>query len=268
LAAGGIDKSIIYNQSNKQYMNKLINKVAVITGGNSGIGLSTAKLFKAEGAKVGIIGRDEDAIEDAVAKIGEGAVGISADVSRVWKLKEVFKNLYERLGNIDILIINAGILETGLLKDFTEEQFDKTSDVNFKGAFFTAQQALPYLNNGASVIFTSTTLNEKGYAIAAAYSASEAAVRSLARSFSAEFLDRKIRFNVLSPGPVDTPIFERGKTREEEAIAAKEYFASINPSKRIGNVEEIAEGFLYLASDASGFMVGSELVLDGGMKAL
>jgi len=127
---------------------------------------------------------------------------------------------------------------------------------------------LPFLNDGASIILTSTALNEKGFGVAAAYSASKAAVRSLARSFSAELVDRNIRVNILSPGPIDTPIFARGGGSKEEVDSSKGYFASINPSKRLGTAQEIAEGFLYLASDASKYMVGAELVLDGGVKGI
>lgn len=127
---------------------------------------------------------------------------------------------------------------------------------------------MPFLNDGASIILTSTALNEKGFGVAAAYSASKAAVRSLARSFSAELVDRNIRVNILSPGPIDTPIFARGGGSKEEVDSSKGYFASINPSKRLGTAQEIAEGFLYLASDASKYMVGAELVLDGGVKGI
>lgn len=249
-------------------MKKLENKVTVITGGNSGIGLATAKLFANNGAKVAITGRNHTTIDTAVSTIGNDAYGLESDVSDIASIELAYKNINERLGKIDVLVVNAGVFIAGPLADFTEEQFDTTSAINFKGAFFSVQRALPYLNDGASIILTSTALNEKGFGIAAAYSASKAAVRSLARSFSAELADRGIRVNVLSPGPVDTPIFARGGESEEEVTSAKGHFASINPSKRLGTAEEIAEGFLYLASDDSKYMVGAELVLDGGVKGL
>lgn len=249
-------------------MKKLENKVAVITGGNSGIGLSTAILFAEQGAKVAVTGRNQSSLESAVTLIGNDAIGIVSDVSDLKNIDKAYEQINDKLGKIDVLIVNAGIFLAAPLADFTEEQFDQTSDINFKGVFFSVQRALPYLNDGASIVLTSTALNEKGLGIAAAYSASKAAVRSLARSFSAELLDRNIRVNILSPGPIDTPIFARGGGSAEEVDGTKGYFANINPSKRLGTSKEIAEGFLYLASDASKYMLGAELVLDGGVKGL
>lgn len=249
-------------------MNKLENKVAVITGGNSGIGLSTAVLFAKHGANVAITGRNQSSIDDAVGTIGHDALGIPADVSDLGNITNAYEKVNDTFGKIDILVVNAGVFITAQLADFTEEQFDLTSDINFKGAFFSVQRALPFLNDGASIILTSTAINEKGFGVAAAYSASKAAVRSLARSFSAELIDRDIRVNILSPGPIDTPIFARGGDSKEEIEGTKSYFASLNPSKRLGTSEEIAEGFLYLASDASKYIVGAELVIDGGMKSI
>jgi NAD(P)-dependent dehydrogenase (short-subunit alcohol dehydrogenase family) len=249
-------------------MKKLDNKVAVITGGNSGIGLSTAILFAEQGAKVAVTGRNQESLNSAVELIGNDAIGIVSDVSNLKNIEKSYEQVSSKLGKIDVLIVNAGVFLAAPLADFTEDQFDQTSDINFKGAFFSVQKALPYLNDGASIVLTSTALNEKGLGIAAAYSASKAAVRSLARSFSAELLERNIRVNVLSPGPIDTPIFGRGGGSKEEVDGTKGYFASINPSKRLGTPKEIAEGFLYLASDASKYMLGAELVLDGGVKGL
>ncbi len=248
---------------------KLENKIAVVAGGNSGIGLATAKLFAEQGAKVAITGRNQATINSAIEAVGHQSIGLVSDVANISGISAVYEKITASLGGkIDILIVNAGVFLGAPLADYTEEQFDQTSNINFKGAFFAVQRALPYLNDGASVVLTSTALNEKGLGFAAAYSASKAAVRSLARSFSAELLGRKIRVNVLSPGPVDTPIYARGGGSAAEVQGSKDYFASLNPSKRLGTSEEIAEGFLYLASDASKYMVGSELVLDGGVKAL
>jgi len=249
-------------------MKKLENKVAVITGGNSGIGLSTAILFAEQGAKVAITGRNQTTLDSAVTLIGHDAIGIASDVSDLNNITRSFEKVSETFGKIDVLIVNAGVFLAAPLADFTEEQFDQTSDINFKGVFFSVQKALPFLNDGASVVLTSTALNEKGLGIAAAYSASKAAVRSLARSFSAELIERNIRVNILSPGPIDTPIFGRGGGSPEEVDGTKGYFASINPSKRLGKPEEIAAGFLYLASDDSRYMIGAELVLDGGVKGI
>jgi NAD(P)-dependent dehydrogenase (short-subunit alcohol dehydrogenase family) len=242
-------------------MNKLQNKVAVITGGNSGIGLATAKLFAEQGAKVAITGRNKKTIDEAIFEIGKASIGLVSDVSDLNSIDATF-------GKIDVLVVNAGVFIAAPLADYTEEMFDQTSDINFKGVFFTIQKALPHLNDGASIVITASTVAHKGFATTAAYSASKAAVRSLARTLSAELLDRNIRVNVLSPGPIDTPIFSRGGASEEEANGTKAHFASGIPAKRLGTPEEMAAGFLYLASDDSKFMIGGELLLDGGAATL
>jgi len=249
-------------------MKKLENKVAVITGGNSGIGLQTAILFAEQGAKVTITGRNQQTLSSAVERIGNGAFGLSSDSAVLCDIENLYGAVDAKFGKIDILVINAGIYITGPLAAYTEEMFDQTSDINFKGVFFSVQRALPYLNDGASIILTGSTVSDKGMQTIAAYAATKAAVRSLARSFSAELLDRKIRVNVLSPGPIDTPVFERSGATEEEVAGMKEYMAQATPVKRLGTTEEMAQGFLYLASDDSKFMVGGELLLDGGLRTL
>jgi NAD(P)-dependent dehydrogenase (short-subunit alcohol dehydrogenase family) len=250
-------------------MKKLENKVAVITGGNSGIGLSAAILFATQGAKVAVTGRNESSLRTAVKLIGENAIGIVADVSKLSNITAAYEEVSKNLGKIDVLIVNAGVSIAAPLIDFTEEQFDETSNINFKGTFFSVQRALPYLNDGASIILTASATNEKGFASYAAYSATKAAVRSLARSFSTELLERNIRVNALSPGAVDTPFFGRGGQSEEEVNGAKDYMANnMIPAKRLGTTEEIAAAFLYLASDDSRYMIGAELVIDGGVKTL
>ncbi len=250
-------------------MKKLENKVAVVTGGNSGIGLATAILFAEQGAKVAITGRNQTTLKSATDTIGQGAIGILSDVSDLNSIKKSYEEVSEKFGKIDVLVVNAGVALSAPLANFTEEMFDQTSDINFKGAFFSVQLALPYLNNGASIILTSSALNQKGFPGYAAYAATKAAVRSLARGFSTELMDRKIRVNVLSPGAIDTPIYARGGGSKEEVDGVKDYMAnSMIPAKRLGTSEEVAEGFLYLASDASKYMVGSELVMDGGVKTL
>jgi len=248
-------------------MKKLANKIAVVTGGNSGIGFATAKLFAQEGAKVAITGRNPQTIKSAVEEIGNGAVGVVSDAGNIDGLSDTYQDITNKLeGKIDVLVVNAGNFLGAPLADFTEDLFDQT--VNIKGAFFAVQRALPFLNDGASIVLTSTALNEKGLGMAAAYSASKAAVRSLARSFSSELLSRNIRVNALSPGAIDTPLFARTGGSKEEVDGAKSYFAAAAPAKRLGTVEEIAAGFLYLASDDSRYMIGGELVLDGGVKTL
>lgn len=247
-------------------MKKLENKVAVVTGGNSGIGLATAILLANQGAKVAITGRDQNTLDNAVNEIGHSAIGISSDVSNVEQIGAAYQQAAQTFGKIDVLVVNAGIYIPGTLADYTEEQFDKTSDINFKGVFFSIQRALPYLNDGASIIITSSSLGTMGIAGVSAYSASKAAVISLAKSFSAELADRAIRVNILSPGPVATPIMTRDGATPEQFEQAKNYLSAKTVAGRMGTSEEIAEGFLYLASDDSKYMVGAELLLDGGMR--
>jgi NAD(P)-dependent dehydrogenase (short-subunit alcohol dehydrogenase family) len=247
-------------------MKKLEKKVAVVTGGNSGIGLATAILFADEGAKVAITGRNKGSIEAAVATIGRGAIGIVSDVAKVKDLSAQFQQAHAAFGKIDVLVINAGVYIPGLLADFTEAEFDKISDINFKGVFFSVQQALPFLNDGASIIITSSTLALMGMPGVSVYSATKGAVNTLAKSFAAELGGRGIRVNVLSPGPIDTPIMTRDGGTKEQYEQAKDYLAGKTIVGRMGVSEEIAEGFLFLASDSSRYMTGSELLIDGGMR--
>jgi len=247
---------------------KLKNKVAVITGGNSGIGLATAKLFSHEGAHVAITGRNAETLQSAAQAIGGNTLAVKADVLDLKSIDQSYKEISEKLGKFDILIINAGVFKGLPLADFTEELFDEISDINFKGAFFSVQKALPYLKDGASVVLTSSTVNEAGMETASAYAATKAALRSLARGFSADLLERKIRVNVLSPGPIETPIFDRLGMPQENVDGMKEYLASGVPVKRLGTADEMAKGFLFLASDDSSYMLGGEIVLDGGMSQI
>ncbi len=249
-------------------MQKLKNKVAVITGGGSGIGLATAKRFVAEGAKVAITGRDQKKLDDAIKELGTSAIAIQGDVSKLNDLERIYKEVENQLGKVDTLVVNAGVYIIAPLADFTEEMFEKVSDINFKGAFFSVQKALPVLNDGASIILISSTVNGKGIPSHAAYSATKAAVRSLARSFSAELLDRKIRVNTISPGPIDTPVFSTITNTAEEAAATATAMGNFTPLKRIGAADEIASGAVYLASDESAFMLGSEILIDGGLRDL
>ncbi len=249
-------------------MQKLKNKIAVITGGSSGIGFATAKRFIAEGAKVAIIGRKQKALDAAIIELGSSAIAVQGDVSSLSDLTRIFQTVEHTFGKADILMVNAGVYVLGPVADFTEEMFDKVIDINFKGAFFTVQKALPILNNGASVILVSSTVNEKGIPNHAAYSASKAAIRSLARSFSADLLDRKIRVNSLTPGPIDTPVFETITSNATEAKAMAEAMGNFTPLKRLGMPEEIAGAAVYLASDESAFMLGAEILLDGGLRDL
>ncbi len=247
---------------------KLKNKVAVVTGGSSGIGLATAKLFAQQGAQVVITGRNTTNLDNAIAEIGANSLAIPSDVANLTDLDRIYQTVSDKLGKIDVLIVNAAVYVLAPLANFTEEQFDKLSDINFKGTFFSVQKALPYLNDGASIVLTSSVVAEKGVPNHSAYAATKAAVRSLARSFSAELLDRRIRVNVLTPGPVDTPVFETITSTKEEAEAAKAGMGNFTPAKRVASAHEIAEANLYLASDDSSFMVGGEILIDGGIRSL
>ncbi|WP_158798788.1 SDR family NAD(P)-dependent oxidoreductase [Pedobacter sp. L105] len=247
-------------------MKKLENKVAVVTGGNSGIGLAAAVLFAEQGAKVAVTGRDQQTLDSAVKEIGHEAIGIIGDVSTVSQIEATYKKTAETFGKIDVLVINAGVFIPGALADFTEEEFDKTSDINFKGVFFSVQKALPYLNDGASVVITSSALATMGLGGTSVYSATKGAVITLAKAFSIELAGRNIRVNILSPGPIVTPIMTRDGATPEQFEKAKSGMASKTVVGRMGNSEEIAQGFLYLASDDSRFMLGGELLLDGGMR--
>lgn len=247
---------------------KLKNKVAVVTGGSSGIGLSIAKRFATEGAKVAITGRNQSVIDKAIAEIGPNGLGIQGDVSNLNDLTRIYQTVQDHFGKVDALIVNAGVYILGPLADFTEDQFDKVSDINFKGAFFSVQKALPVLKDGSSVVLVSSTVNGKGVPNHAAYAATKAAIRSLARSFSADLLDRKIRVNTLTPGPIDTPLFSTVTSNVDEANAMKEAMGNFTPIKRVGSPEEIAAAALYLASEESAFMLGAEILLDGGLREL
>lgn len=247
---------------------KMNDKVAIITGGSSGIGLAIAKRFAQEGARVAITGRNQKTIDQAIAEIGPNGLGIQGDVSKLDDLTRIYQTVADHFGKVDTLIVNAGVYVLAPLADFTEEQFDQVSDINFKGAFFSVQKALPVLKDRASVVLVSSTVNNKGIPNHAAYSATKAAVRSLARSFSAELLDRKIRVNVLTPGPVDTPVFASVTDSAEGAAAMKEAMGNFTPVKRVAEPEELAAAALYLASDDSAFMLGAELLLDGGLREL
>lgn len=247
---------------------KLNGKVAVITGGSSGIGLGIAKQFVREGAKVAITGRNQQTIDKALGEIGSNGKGIPGDVSSLDDLTRIYRTVADQFGKVDTLVVNAGVYILGPLAQFTEDQFDTVSDINFKGAFFSVQKALPVLKDGASIILISSTVNRKGVPNHAAYAATKAAVRSLARSFSADLLGRSIRVNTLTPGPIDTPVFTTVTGSAEEADAMKTAMGNFTPVKRVGTPAEIAAAAVYLASDESAFMLGAEMVLDGGLKEL
>lgn len=247
---------------------KLAGKVAVITGGNSGIGLATAKLFQTEGATVVITGRRKEAVEAAVKEIGGNSIGFTSDTANLNAIHELYRDVNERVGKIDVLFLNAGVAKFGPVDSVDEATFDEMVNVNFKGLFFNVQHALPVLNDNASIILTTTMADRKGYPDTSVYSATKAAVRSLARTLSAELVGRGIRVNAVSPGPIETPIFGKLGVPEEGVPGLKEGFKDVVPMKRFGSADEIAKPALFLASDDSSFVLGVELMVDGGTAQL
>ena len=245
-------------------MGKLEGKVAVVTGGNSGIGLATAKRFQQEGAKVVISGRSQRTLDEAVKTIGNGVLSIQADVANLADLDKLYKEVSDKLGKIDVLFVNAGVAKFAPLAETSESTYDEQFDINIKGAYFTLQKAVPLLNDGASIILNTSVVDTKGNVGTSAYSATKAALRSLARTAAAELVGRGIRVNAVAPGPIVTPIF--GKTGlPQEAVDqfAKEIIEKV-PMKRFGQPEEVAATVAFLASEDASYITGVEINVDGG----
>ncbi len=248
-------------------MSKLKNKVAVITGGNSGIGFGIAEAFKNEGAKGVIVGRNQNTLARAAAQLGENFTGINADVTNVADLQKVFKETAETFGKIDMLVANAGGGAAGTVETFNEADFDKAIDLNLKSVYFTVQHALPYMNDGSSIILIGSNAAHRAYPSFTLYGAAKAAVIYLAKAFSSDLLNRKIRANVITPGTTDTPAFDKF-VPAEQIEAVKKHFADQMPIGRIGQPADIGKTAVFLASDDSSFMLGAELLVDGGMTYL
>jgi NAD(P)-dependent dehydrogenase (short-subunit alcohol dehydrogenase family) len=246
-------------------MKKLEGKVAVITGGNSGIGLATAIRFVEEGAHVVITGRREKELNEAAALISRNVTTVTGDVTRLEDLDRLYAVVKEKHGHIDILFANAGWGEIAPLVSATEAHFDKTFDLNAKGTFFTVQKSLPLFKDGGSIVLTSSVANVRGDAAFTAYAAAKAAVRCFARGWTMELKDRKIRVNSMSPGPIETPALEKVGLTAEQVEQAIAHFASQVPLGRRGKPEEIAAAVLFLASDESSYITGVDLAVDGGM---
>jgi NAD(P)-dependent dehydrogenase (short-subunit alcohol dehydrogenase family) len=246
-------------------MGKLQGKVAVVTGGNSGIGLATAQRFAAEGAYVFITGRRQSELDAAVKQIGENVTGVQGDVSNLADLDRLFATIKQQKGHIDILFANAGGGEFLPLGEITEEHFDKTFNNNVKGLLFTVQKALPLLQDSGSVILNASIASSKGLEAFSVYSATKAAVRSFARSWTIDLRERKIRVNALSPGPIDTPALGHLASTEEQVGELKKNLTAGVPMGRMGSADEIAKAAVFLASDDSSYVTGIELFVDGGM---
>ncbi len=245
-------------------MGRLSGKVAVITGGNSGIGLATAKRFVEEGAQVVITGRRKKELDDATAQIGKNVTAVQGDVSRLEDLDRLYATVREKHGYIDVLFANAGVGSVAPLGSITEELFDLEFDINVKGMLFTVQKALPLFKDGGSIILNSSVAGQKGFGGFSVYNATKAAVRSFARSWTSDLKERKIRVNAISPGPIETPIFGKLGLSEEQYAQFASQLSQL-PLGRIGRSEEIASAALFLASDESSFITGVDLSVDGGL---
>jgi NAD(P)-dependent dehydrogenase (short-subunit alcohol dehydrogenase family) len=245
-------------------MRRLQGKVAVITGANSGIGLAAAKLFAAEGARIFMTGRRQNELDAAVAEVGDNARGVRGDVSNLIDLDHLFATVGKEAGAIDILFANAGGGAFVALGSITEEHFDRTFSTNVKGTLFTVQKALPLLKDGGSIILTGSTAAARGTPGFSVYSASKAAIRNFARSWILDLAPRRIRVNVLTPGATSTPGWHDLATSEDAHQQMMASVTSTTPLGRLGTPEESARAALFLASDDSSFVTGSELFVDGG----
>lgn len=247
-------------------MSRLHNKIALITGGNSGMGLETARRFVAEGAKVIITGRRQKELDEAVKSIGgPNITGIQGDVSNLADLDRLFAHIKKTHGYLDIIFANAGLGELTPIEQVTEAHYDKHFDVNVKGLVFTVQKGLPLMKDGGSIILNASIAGYKGMEAFSIYSATKAAVRSFARSWTTDLKTRKIRVNSISPGPIETPIYEKLGLSPQQVQEFGGYIKTQVPLGRFGTSHEIASAVLFLASDESSYITGIDLSVDGGM---
>ncbi len=245
-------------------MAKLEGKIALVTGGNSGIGLATAKRFVNEGAYVFITGRRDSELAAAVKEIGTNVTGVRGDVSNMGDLDRLFAQIKQEKGRLDILFANAGVATYAPFGKITEELYDSIFDINVKGLLFTVQKALPLLPDGASIILNASVVGSKGLSANSVYSATKAAVRSFARTWTTDLKDRRIRVNAVSPGTIDTPGLSGLLASSETGEQQRKMISSVVPLGRFGTPDEIAKAVVFLASDDSSYVTGTELFVDGG----
>jgi NAD(P)-dependent dehydrogenase (short-subunit alcohol dehydrogenase family) len=248
----------------EKIMGKLDGKIALITGGNSGIGLATAKHFVSEGACVFITGRSRSKLDSAVKEIGSNVTAIQGDIAKLQDLDRLFAQIQREKGRLDIVFANAGVFEYAPLGSIGEEHFDSIFDTNVKGLLFTVQKALPLLPDGASIVLNASIVGSKGLSSNSVYSASKAAVRSFARTWTTDLKARRIRVNVVSPGPIDTDALRELYSSSETGRQRMQNIANIVPMGRLGTADEIAKAVLFLASGDSSYVTGIELFVDGG----
>ncbi len=249
-------------------MKRLQGKVAVITGGNSGIGLATAKRFLDEGAKVAISGRNQKTLEESAKSLGDGVLAVKADTAKLEDIGQFLGEVSKKFGKIDVLFVNAGVAKFAPLNETPEAIFDEQFDINIKGAYFTIQKALPYLNDGASIVFNTSVAGSTGTPTTSAYSATKAALRSLTRTAAAELAERKIRVNAVAPGPIVTPIFGRTGLPQQVIDDWAKGLVEKVPMKRFGQPEEVAGVVAFLASADASYITGVEINVDGGLGQL
>lgn len=246
-------------------MGRLSGKTTVITGATSGMGLDTAKLFLSEGANVVLTGRSQEKLDKLHNQLEGNYHLVKADAASLSDSIYLANETVKKYGKIDVLFVNAGIFATQLVPEISEEFYDNVFDINTKGAFFTAQAALPHLNQGANIIFNTSVSNEKGVPGALAYAASKAALRSIVRTMARELGPQGIRVNALSPGPIDTPIWDKTGMNEEQIAGYTAKVSKSIPLKRFGHGNEVAKSVLFLATSDASYITGIELVVDGGM---